>query len=245
MKLKTMIEDQHRLNNEVYEFAEKMQLSNNILSPIVDGVCDLQSYLNSKVKVMWVLKEPYDTFDDELGIKCPNGGGWSLLEDVFQSKERASKNKTLQYVIYPMYGLFNDLNYREMDYIRDCPDMAIALQQIAFINISKMPGLTVSKDKQIRSCYEIWKPILFKQIELYKPNVIIFGNTYKFFKKDLEAQGAYQIDNVTIKETNFINVFQLGETYLLDAYHPNVRKKKCYYVDSIIDTINKYLTCVR
>lgn len=66
-----------------------------------------------------------------------------------------------------------------MDYIEDKPEMIKVLKQIAYINISKMPNLTNSKDSEIAKFYEIWKEILFTQIKTYSPDIIIFGNTFK------------------------------------------------------------------
>lgn len=55
---------------------------------------------------MWVLKEPYDDFDDEGN---PKGGGWSMTDGFIENdkiKEEAKKNKFME-----TYGL-HDLWYQ-------------------------------------------------------------------------------------------------------------------------------------
>ena len=43
-----------------------------LCEPIVDGIVDLEMYLQSKFKILWILKEPHDDVKD----KRPSGGGW-------------------------------------------------------------------------------------------------------------------------------------------------------------------------
>lgn len=230
-------EGQSFIDKEIYNLAEREGLSTNDLLPIVDGVSDIAQYLNNKYKVMWIMKEPYDEWDeDEDGTLKPYGGGWSLVEDGFCGPN-VSKVKSWQPIIYSMYGLFCGLHYNEMDWIRDDPEMSEVLKRIAYINVSKMPALTNSENGIIKNLYEKWKQILFSQIDLYSPEFIIFGGTYQFFADDMKDKGAKLIHQVFCEGDNFINVYKLGNTYLLSAYHPAAFKSRLYYVDSIIDVI--------
>ena len=76
--------------------------------------------------------------------------------------------------------------------------MKEVMSQIAYINLNKMPANKTSSDDLLEESYKNWKTILMAQIELYKPQVIIFGNTFKFFKDDLlEGEDIKpQLDNV-------------------------------------------------
>ena len=49
--------------------------------------------------------------------------------------------------------------------------------------------LDTEGDVEIGKLYSLWKPILFKQIELYNPDIIIFGNTFSCFQNDLFPAG--------------------------------------------------------
>lgn len=199
---------------------------------------------------MWMLKEGYD----EVKNNYPTGGGWSLVDDVFK-KDDVWKNPSFQNIIYTMYALFNGLKYEEMDYIKDAPQMASVLQAISLINISNNPGLTSSKTKHIKECYKIWKHILFKQIAIYAPSAIVFGNTFRYFEEGLTVLGAKKIETVRVENDDcFLEIYKLDESsklgvaykdrgpvYFFSAYHPNCRKKRKYYVNTLIDGIRKYL----
>ena len=135
---------------------------------IFDGVADLALYLKSSPKVAWILKEPYDDFEN--GI--PSGGGWSIPRDCFMKEDQEWKVRTWQRVIYVMYGLANNLRYSQMDYIKNDPDMGKVLRAVAWINLSKMPAYSTSSITQITNQYKnFWRPIVQKQLDL-KPSRI-------------------------------------------------------------------------
>ena len=121
-----------------------------------------------------------------------------------------------------------------MDYIRDNIDMAKVLQKIAYLNVSKIPGYSVSYKNNIEQCYTKWKPILDRQIETYAPDVIIFGYTFDHFRSHFEEQGLEKINNYP----GWIDVYKSGNRILLDAYHP--ARKGQEYVDSLIKTLKTY-----
>jgi len=47
------------------------------------------------------------------------------------------------------------------------------LQNIALINIRKLPGNSSSDDKEIENAYTVHKSLLLKQIEIINPDIII------------------------------------------------------------------------
>lgn len=51
-------EKQNEIDVEISENAEESGL-NYEFEPMPDGICDISAYLDAKVKIMWVLKEPY------------------------------------------------------------------------------------------------------------------------------------------------------------------------------------------
>ena len=94
-----------------------------------------------------------------------------------------------------------------------------------------MPAHKTSSDTLLEESYQQWQKILFAQIELYKPEVIIFGNTFKFFKEDLIGKDDLQpqFDNVGINSQLYIK----DGIKMIDAYHPAAIGVSSY-VDSII-----------
>lgn len=179
---------------------------------------------------MWVLKEPYD--ETEGG--CPSGGGWNLF-DAFDNGN-AWANRTWRPIIYAMYGLFNGKHWQDMDWIRDNKQMAKVLKRIAYLNISKMPALTQTDDGRLQELYALWRPVLLRQIEVYDPQAIVFGNTFRYFKEDLTPDAA-QPDRVY--GSNAFSTYARRGRLLIDAYHPNQRiLSREAYVDGLIDIIS-------
>ena len=226
MTIEELIQAQKDIQDRILLCAKENKLASNEILPIYDGVCDVEKYLTSSPRIMWILKEPYDDFTPE---GKPTGGGW-MIYDAFDNND-AWKNRTWRPMIYSTYGVFRGSNYREMDDISDNRDMINVLKKIAYVNISKMPANSQSNDNDIQIKYNTWKPILMEQIALYNPQIIIFGNTFKYFKSDLvgnETEPTKRIDGV-------IHVYEKDGKKLLDVYHPNQRIiNHELYIDSII-----------
>ena len=214
---------QKDIQKETFRCAEECKKEGDFIEPIYDGVYDVEKYLASSPRIMWILKEPYDDFTSE---GKPTGGGWAIY-DCF-TPEKAWKCKTWHRVIYATYGIINHCKYDKNK--RDL-NMAEVLQQIAYINISKIPAFSQSIDRDIQSKYRIWRLLLIKQISTYNPQILIFGNTFKYFKSDLignNTEPQKRIDGV-------IDIYKKEEKLFLDAYHPQSRLNEELYVNSIIE----------
>jgi hypothetical protein len=198
--------------------------------PIYDGVGDIKKYLECKPRICWVLKEPYVKGDDK--------GGWSLTGDYLNQEDRypdiieSRPWKTWGPVTRATYGILNNMPYSEIDK-KDNLEMIHCLKQIAVIEISKMPGKTKSKDSDLAQKYEYWKPILFRQLKQYDPQIIIFGYTFQHFQKDLEIRD----EELTQHEHDIRYVVKNGKLYV-DAYHPaQWQIPPTEYVQGIIDVV--------
>lgn len=226
MDAKTLKELQNDMSEKINRRARELGLFNDKCEPVTDGVTDIDEYLKSSPRIMWVLKEPWDDIDEN-GIPC--GGGWDMSE-LFE-KDDAWKNRSWQPIIYVSYGIINRCLWKDMDWIRDDTSMAEVLKKIAYINVSKMPGYTQSDSEKIWWAYTNWRDILLEQIKMYKPQIIIFGYTFELFKNDLiglDTEPIYRDDDV-------IHVYEKDGMKLLDVYHPNQRKiSRGLYIDSII-----------
>ena len=210
---------------------------------IYDGVADINLYLKSSPKVAWLLKEPWDDFEN--GI--PAGGGWSIPKDCFMKDDQEWKVRTWQRAIYVMYGLKNNLHFSEMDDIKNDPEMGRVLREVAWINLSKMPAYSTSSIMQITNQYKnIWRTIVLKQLDLYSPDVIVFGNTLQCCREDFLSEGDVPIKRILHNDICFINVYKKNHTILLDAFHPAFisvgagRGSVEFYVDSLIDAIRNF-----
>lgn len=221
----------------------------DLVWPIYDGVADFERYLSSKPRIMVILKEPYDDYIiDNDGNKVPCGGGWSIPEAMIKSaEEKKWKVKTWQRVIYAIYGLLNNLHYRDMDYIREEPSMGNVLLGISWINLSKMPGFKQSYDSLVReNCLKHWQEIIKEQIDVYDPEVIIFAGTlykqndfyYTFFTDEDWNHRDECVKNENGKP--FMTKYIKDGRLIIDALHPGLRNNVELWVDSIIDAIKEY-----
>ena len=239
MTIKELQKNQRKMHAKIYQCAQKQGLikENPPLEPICDGAADIEGYLSSNPKIMWLLKEPYDDFT----VKGkPKGGGWPLTTHLRKSNIWQD-DAMWKLMIQITYAIHNDLNWEELDYISDNPEMKNELSKIAYINLSKMPYDTESSDTHLWECYRIWKDILLEQIQLYTPDIIIFGNTFKFFQEDL------QITEKPIRTVSGqwnTNAYKKNNMILIDAYHPSRKGGEdggCDYATSIIKAVRKFL----
>ena len=238
---------QYSVEKDIFDKARKWGLTSKKLKAIADGVADAEAYLSSSPKVAWIGKEPYDLKDSN-GNPC--GGNWSLTEGFINTEDWSKAIPTWKNVIYTMYGLRNGLHYwdKEMPYVNN--NMGDVMCSIAWINLSKMPNRPNSSDYAFADMYrKHWKETVMKQLDFYKPDVLIFCNTFSICYSDLFPTGSEPIEvpvpnKYIIKYPNpILRAFKRGDQLFLDAYHPGARfneEKRGDYVDSIIDTVRTY-----
>ena len=203
---------------------------NGIHTPIQDGIVSLEDYINSKVKVMWVLKEANSSDDSDWDqrsaikfLRTENGiiKGWK---------------RTFEHIIYVTNGIINGKKWDEMPDIEDEYSIIDVLKELAYINVKKIPGGGTSKEGEITSFFNNHKELLIEQINSLQPEVIIFGNTMKYFTNELKLK-TNSYDSVDYAIYN--------NKLLIDAYHPNyvsrggIKGEK--YFNDITKVYKKYL----
>jgi len=143
-----------------------------------------------------------------------------------QHKENACAIPTFRKIIYSTYGIFNP----EMDW-RDIPlankSSYEVIKSVAYININKFPGDSVSSDFYIQSAYNKNKKELLDQITDINPDIIIFGGTSQYFpEEDLLSIGweASQKNRMIIRdpESNHKMTCYVPskDKLIICAYHP-------------------------
>ncbi|WP_123908301.1 hypothetical protein [Flavobacterium psychrophilum] len=218
-----------KLQNEIdLEIAKIISIDERKAFP--DGIINIDNYLASDLKIMWILKEPNSSEElnwrDEIGnLKTETGTkyGWS---------------GTFNPIIYVSYGILNNQNWNQIPYTNDNPEIIEVLKSIAFVNVKKTPGESVSFDNEIHEYHSNNKEILIKQIKYYQPNVIICGNTFQYIGVDVkeifkELEFEYDENSKMSKHHN-------TEIIIIDAFHPNARKNKEIYCDYIINSVNEW-----
>ena len=210
------------------------------VEPIYDGVVDAAGYLAAKPKVLWILKEPYDDFDENGN---PWGGGWTMFQDVAPGKTLAQSvnaNAALRNVAYASAAMLNGVDsYSKLPWITDKPLMyETALRRVAYCNLGKMPGRTTTPTGRLQKICEEWKGILFRQIDLYDPEVIIVCGT-----DTLQAlNGDFGLDLSKPRDTAkrgkaIVDVHAWRGKRLLWAPHPAAHIPPGEWVDAVIETV--------
>ena len=214
------------------ELEARAEAEKSITDPIYDGVVDIDHYLASKPKMLWILKEPVDEVEN--GV--PSGGGWSMTKHVL-SVGKFDNKPPFAPIAYVTYSVFNNfLKYREMDYATEDPKIVASVKNIAYINVSKMPASSSSDMKVIGHWYEKNRQLLLKQIEVIAPDIIIGGYTLPLFFNDL---GLKRENFNPEKTASFCR--QDGRLYI-DAYHPSQWSMvdKDVYVNDIVAIIKEH-----
>ena len=233
-QIEEMTSAQEALRSEMEKLAQINGLSSKDLSPIYDGVAKIEDYLNSSPKLMWVLKEPYAYFDEE---DNPIGGGDFIMDGLLEEDGHTLKESlplTVQRVIYATYGIFTDYEYDDMGWYYE-PETYKYLFQIAYINLSKMPGGT--KSGSMTTKYQIWRDIVLKQFDLYKPDVMIFGHTFQDVKDDLDVRDEDRI----LTGNGWVDIYRKDNRLYVDAYHPGIPGSNRMYVNTIAQNVRQLL----
>ena len=231
MTAEELTQAQENLHKEIQVFAEKNCSANEELCPIYDGIANIDAYLKSPLKIMWILKEPYDE----------DGGGWQISE----AYKNDDKNRaTYRRMAYSAYGFNHKMYYDEICKIIDKESKVSVLDSIAYINLSKMPGNKKTSDAAAKAYYTLWKDILHKQIKTYDPDVIIFGGTgtMKCFEFDNEPQLFETFFNSDVKKTCNAELYQHKDKWLISIEHPaGPGVNDDVYIDSLIDALKTIL----
>lgn len=178
-------------------------------TPIIDGIVDIDSYLNAPVKILWVLKEVNSPGDQDR---------WSLKDAIrgLRNGKKIQKGweKTFGPIVYATYGIMNQCRFEDIPHINQQPDLIDGLKQIAYINVKKLPGSRKASFSKLKKYYRAHKSIFLKQVKTYDPDVIICGGTYGVICQDFHEDAP-----------------------IVKAYHPAQRRlKRAVWCDRIIET---------
>lgn len=228
MTVKELTQAQEELHEEITAIAKNKKLYANPYKPIYDGVGNISAYINSPLRIMWILKESYDR-DDAGNVGY---GDWCVYEPFYT--DNAWKIMTYKAMTYILYGFQSNLCWETLPNIRDHKDLIKRLDSIAHININKMPAKQHSKsnDYDIYEQYKIWKNIINKQINVYSPNVIIMGGTKRFF--DFEENKLSFVKTLGVVKK--VEIYKYGNQWLLSAHHPS--RYTGEYIDGLIDALH-------
>lgn len=207
----------------IEEIKKKGKEINPTVGPIWDGVADIQAYLHSSPKVAWILKEPYDIEPSKEGWSHPDLLSKLTLVDIDSKLTWRRVNETMFAI--RNHCLFNEETLIDANYLKD----------IAWLNLSKMPGASISDGSYKRDYHRYWSGILKKQVEAYNPEILIFGNTFDICKKELFPNG------IELKKKNpLVHVYTSEGRLILFSFHPGYwGVDDASYVNSIMKEIHE------
>jgi hypothetical protein len=230
-KLKKLKEECKKIEELIHE--KYVDESGNCY-PIVDGIVNIEKYVESKFRILWILKEPYDDFEKG----SSKGGGWHYCENFLALPnfyDRVKGIPTWHTIIYTSYGILNDFQqYDQMPFIRNDKSMAEIIRSVAVINVQKLPGFTRTNDDRIWSAYQKHRDILLKQINTYDPDIIIGGNTLQHFFDDLGIKDI-------LKNKGSVKYATKNSKIFIHAYHPaQTQITRDKYVNDIINVTKEW-----
>jgi len=218
------------LDEKIKSYYKQFELDGK--KPIGDGIINTAEYYNSPIKILWILKEPYDLDND-------GEGGWSMNELLNDEKNLNTLGglKTTWYpIIYTSYAILNGFKkYDDLEFIDKDLTMLNVLKKVAIINVQKFAANTSTNNNDITAAYKEHSKILLEQINTYNPHIIIGANTLSNFIDDLNLKEYYKYDEYDywIKDNKLY----------INAGHPAVRggyESKEAYVDDIVRIAKRF-----
>ena len=207
-----------------------------IIKPIIDGIVDKETfYSEGNLKILWVLKEGNVAPED-------HGKPRDICEELHNKEhlKNALSIPTFKKIIYSTYWLLNpEKEWSDIPYANE-EECYSAVDHIGYININKYPAGAVSNDSFLYQEFNKNKETLLAQIDEINPELIIFGNTLKFFGDSLKEIG-WDTNDKIIFDDNVDVYLTKKKGIIINAYHPayfKIADKR--YCESIKDAYLKY-----
>ena len=155
-----------KLANNKEQQANKNGLSTTYI-PIFDGPFDIEKYVNSQIKIMFILKEPNSsgvTFNDYKKDELSNDTYFGSMNDV--AKGILFSNPT------PDIG--------------DKLNNSAIIRYTVFTNISNFQGQSNTPKERLFELYKDNVHILENKFLVYSPDIIICGGVYQTIKETIK-----------------------------------------------------------
>ncbi len=216
--IKTFTKAQQGIYNKVDSIGRQV---NPRVGCFHDGVAFPEFYLESNRRVMWVLKNSYDDSDED-GNPVSDGQD---IRDWFcdEALELAAHKQIFVKMALASYCIQTDIPYSE-ELLSDKAKIMQALKAIALVDLSKLPGGKTISDKELKKEFSYFQNIVSAQIDLYKPDVVIFGNTLHLCHQLFPGLNYSEPDEVYESDGNcLVRSFSdfLNNCTYIEAYHPS------------------------
>src|SRR5690554_4535823 len=129
---KNTLMDKLELETRIKEIDEeigKMRYEERYAIP--DGIVDINEYLASNLKIMWILKEANSPDDDDWDMR-------GALKDFYEKEYKGSFRNTFDPIIRTTYGILHE-KLTDGTLVLDNTVIS-SLKNIAYVNVKKVAG---------------------------------------------------------------------------------------------------------
>lgn len=193
---------------------------------VKDGVVNEKSYIESALKIMFILKEVND----------PEGGNWDLRNFILTG----ARPQTWDNITRWNFGIQNINKMIDWKEIKDISEdqRKEYLKPICAINLKKFPGNHTTDNKELSRIANEDKIFFNEQFNIYSPNLIIccgsivntlFHDLIDFSKKPdwkMTTRGIWYHEYKKNK-------------YIIQYSHPAARITDCLLYYGLLDAINE------
>lgn len=197
---------------------EKFKSRNEAI--VLDGAVSWKDYLESSIRIMFVLKEA-------------NGGeNWDLREFLRNGGRPATWNNIIRW-IKGIRNIKNSYVWSEIDKISE-EDRIFYLKSIVAINVKKISGSSVANNENIYSFAKKDSDLLKEQVSIYKPQLVICcGTCCEYFDFIYDGEPVWKM---TKRGVSYVS--NNGQV-IIDFNHPEARVSSNYLYYALIDAIKE------
>lgn len=199
------------------------ELKRNREDFVFDGVVSESHYLNSEIKLCFVLKEVNDL----------HGGGWDLREFIGEGGRSQTWNNVARWVS-SIRNINSDIKWTELEVV-DNEYRKNTLRSICAFNLKKSPGGHTTDKVSFNTAVEDDKEYIKKQYEIYNADVTVCCGT------GWDLRYALGLNDCEVFETSRgIKWFMNNHNKPVFIYsHPAARIQTSLLVYGLIDAIRE------
>ena len=188
---------------------------------IPDGIVDEQAYLDSPIKILYLLKEV-------------NGGeDWDLCDFLKEGGRPQTWDNITRWTI-GIHQWEREIQWSEIENITNEKRIE-TLNKICAVNVKKESGSSVADSGNLLKAVENDREKLQQQLAIYKPDLIVCCGTEWLYEKIYQCNLEW---NMTSRGIWFA---RHKESIVISYSHPEARVKDCLLYYGLIDAVREIL----
>lgn len=193
---------------------------------VFDGVVSEADYLNSKIKLCFVLKEVNDE----------HGGGWDLREFIRNEGARPQTWDNITRWVQCIESLSEDVRWDSLANVTAEKRIRF-LSTVCAMNLKKSPGSHTTERTSFEAAVSEDKTFIKKQYAIYNPDITICCGTGWNFRWALDLN-----DGEVFETTRGIQWFINGQNKPVVIYaHPAARVQDALLVYGLVDAVREII----